>query len=141
MSVSPELPLFLKLPELVKTALLSLPRTPAPLAVKLALLVIFEAPLVEMVSPFQVASPARLRLALLPRDFPLPAPIVAPEAVTLAFNVPPDQSSEPTVALPVPLTVPSERESLPLVVWLRSEEHTSELQSRENLVCRLLLEK
>src|SRR5690606_40086986 len=29
-------------------------------------------------------------------------------------------------------------------VWaslLRSEEHTSELQSRENLVCRLLLEK
>src|SRR5690606_40333540 len=25
--------------------------------------------------------------------------------------------------------------------WFRSEEHTSELQSRENLVCRLLLEK
>src|SRR5690606_29209789 len=25
--------------------------------------------------------------------------------------------------------------------WKRSEEHTSELQSRENLVCRLLLEK
>src|SRR3989442_5865366 len=28
-----------------------------------------------------------------------------------------------------------------LVVWLRSEEHTSELQSRPHLVCRLLLEK
>src|SRR5690606_41860413 len=27
------------------------------------------------------------------------------------------------------------------VEWSRSEEHTSELQSRENLVCRLLLEK
>src|SRR5690606_40914305 len=27
------------------------------------------------------------------------------------------------------------------VVGARSEEHTSELQSRENLVCRLLLEK
>src|SRR5690606_40001127 len=26
-------------------------------------------------------------------------------------------------------------------ITLRSEEHTSELQSRENLVCRLLLEK
>src|SRR5690606_41942324 len=26
-------------------------------------------------------------------------------------------------------------------IWNRSEEHTSELQSRENLVCRLLLEK
>src|SRR5690606_39564671 len=28
-----------------------------------------------------------------------------------------------------------------LATFLRSEEHTSELQSRENLVCRLLLEK
>src|SRR5690606_39571967 len=28
-----------------------------------------------------------------------------------------------------------------LAVLTRSEEHTSELQSRENLVCRLLLEK
>src|SRR5690606_40609443 len=28
-----------------------------------------------------------------------------------------------------------------LCACLRSEEHTSELQSRENLVCRLLLEK
>src|SRR3712207_7055272 len=27
------------------------------------------------------------------------------------------------------------------VVWNRSEEHTSELQSRQYLVCRLLLEK
>src|SRR2546430_5352103 len=27
------------------------------------------------------------------------------------------------------------------VWWLRSEEHTSELQSQSNLVCRLLLEK
>src|SRR2546430_8212553 len=26
-------------------------------------------------------------------------------------------------------------------VWTRSEEHTSELQSQSNLVCRLLLEK
>src|SRR5690606_40160935 len=30
---------------------------------------------------------------------------------------------------------------LPIFVATRSEEHTSELQSRENLVCRLLLEK
>src|SRR5690606_21117708 len=33
-----------------------------------------------------------------------------------------------------------DREGKP-VDYLRSEEHTSELQSRENLVCRLLLEK
>src|SRR5690606_41701933 len=32
-------------------------------------------------------------------------------------------------------------DSLKLIFLLRSEEHTSELQSRENLVCRLLLEK
>src|SRR5690606_41708451 len=31
--------------------------------------------------------------------------------------------------------------SLIFSMYLRSEEHTSELQSRENLVCRLLLEK
>src|SRR3712207_8990959 len=30
---------------------------------------------------------------------------------------------------------------LPRTVWARSEEHTSELQSRQYLVCRLLLEK
>src|SRR5215475_15386932 len=33
------------------------------------------------------------------------------------------------------------RARAPLPVRTRSEEHTSELQSRENLVCRLLLEK
>src|SRR5690606_41771749 len=32
-------------------------------------------------------------------------------------------------------------EAVALLVGDRSEEHTSELQSRENLVCRLLLEK
>src|SRR5436309_9337719 len=30
---------------------------------------------------------------------------------------------------------------VPVQAGFRSEEHTSELQSRENLVCRLLLEK
>src|SRR5690606_41587598 len=34
----------------------------------------------------------------------------------------------------------NERDNLPRLVPARSEEHTSELQSRENLVCRLLLE-
>src|SRR5690606_41617518 len=33
------------------------------------------------------------------------------------------------------------RDRVRLVEEVRSEEHTSELQSRENLVCRLLLEK
>ena len=38
------------------------------------------------------------------------------------------------------LAASSEKE-IPLSDELRSEEHTSELQSRRNLVCRLLLEK
>src|SRR5690606_42013666 len=41
---------------------------------------------------------------------------------------------------------PSQLKILPATSWMtgewcRSEEHTSELQSREKLVCRLLLEK
>src|SRR5690606_40344594 len=36
---------------------------------------------------------------------------------------------------------PNEDRDFCVVYHLRSEEHTSELQSRENLVCRLLLEK
>src|SRR2546421_2496764 len=34
-----------------------------------------------------------------------------------------------------------DRTAATLTAWLRSEEHTSELQSRSDLVCRLLLEK
>src|SRR2546430_13751538 len=36
---------------------------------------------------------------------------------------------------------PGKQEALALPVPQRSEEHTSELQSQSNLVCRLLLEK
>src|SRR5690606_41668180 len=43
--------------------------------------------------------------------------------------------SDGVVAIAITLLV------LPLLDVARSEEHTSELQSRENLVCRLLLEK
>src|SRR3712207_7775505 len=39
------------------------------------------------------------------------------------------------------LRVPRVGEGAPLVAEERSEEHTSELQSRQYLVCRLLLEK
>src|SRR5438874_5030067 len=36
---------------------------------------------------------------------------------------------------------PGEAQELAQEVFVRSEEHTSELQSRRDLVCRLLLEK
>src|SRR2546427_1329598 len=35
----------------------------------------------------------------------------------------------------------NERDAVPIEIGRRSEEHTSELQSQSNLVCRLLLEK
>src|SRR5690606_39951232 len=66
------------------------------------------------------------------------------EAALLVDGVPPEQEPRLLIGRDEPLTgelaaggsnvleQPSEN---------RSEEHTSELQSRENLVCRLLLEK
>src|SRR5690625_6396363 len=39
------------------------------------------------------------------------------------------------------LPMPAEESSSRTVTFLRSEEHTSELQSRGHLVCRILLEK
>src|SRR3712207_7889344 len=51
----------------------------------------------------------------------------------LAYNVPgePRGRGSPMSASARPIKIP----------WERSEEHTSELQSRQYLVCRLLLEK
>src|SRR2546427_6108044 len=47
-------------------------------------------------------------------------------------------SSEPMVITPVP---PTPATTMPQACSARSEEHTSELQSQSNIVCRLLLEK
>src|SRR2546427_1088759 len=51
--------------------------------------------------------------------------------------------SYPVVAASLAALLLGERLTAPIVVGglLRSEEHTSELQSQSNLVCRLLLEK
>src|SRR5436309_9426811 len=52
--------------------------------------------------------------------------------------------TSPRVYRHVALPAPSDREKTQVFIQryiARSEEHTSELQSRENLVCRLLLEK
>src|SRR3989442_8992060 len=51
-------------------------------------------------------------------------PVTAPSSVPTVETAPPASASVPSSAEP-----------------LRSEEHTSELQSRPHLVCRLLLEK
>src|SRR5690349_23554892 len=44
-------------------------------------------------------------------------------------------------AAALPREWPRSRNVPPDSEWSRSEEHTSELQSRRNVVCRLLLEK
>src|SRR5258708_32044531 len=62
-----------------------------------------------------------------PSDEELPPVAVAPITVMLVVL-------PLAVAVPVPVPVP-------VPVELRSEEHTSELQSPDHLVCRLLLEK
>src|SRR5690606_40437189 len=46
-----------------------------------------------------------------------------------------------TAELVMPRVIKSDKTRQPFDEDKRSEEHTSELQSRENLVCRLLLEK
>src|SRR5688572_33005074 len=56
-------------------------------------------------------------------------------------------SPEPLLTVTSPMSTPSLAASFPIALVpagraaSRSEEHTSELQSQSNLVCRLLLEK
>src|SRR5690606_40927042 len=54
-----------------------------------------------------------------------------------ALPVQPVATSPPSAAAPPR----NRRRDRARIDFVRSEEHTSELQSRENLVCRLLLEK
>src|SRR3712207_8975535 len=61
------------------------------------------------------------------RGLGLRLPRLSPLSLDRSHSVPADKVDQP--ALPVPDAAP------------RSEEHTSELQSRQYLVCRLLLEK
>src|SRR3712207_7685352 len=49
--------------------------------------------------------------------------------------------SSPEDAQEAGIVGPGSRAAIAVAVPLRSEEHTSELQSRQYLVCRLLLEK
>src|SRR5439155_17535052 len=86
---------------------------------------------------------------------PMPAPVVF---IPIPLASPLPASDMPTMASPTPTATPSPawRETAictptpcpwsdsevigPQVFRFRSEEHTSELQSRGHLVCRLLLE-
>src|SRR2546430_7028274 len=46
-----------------------------------------------------------------------------------------------TAGTSITVILPRSKKGMPTSYTVRSEEHTSELQSQSNLVCRLLLEK
>src|SRR2546430_11505136 len=78
------------------------------------------------------------------------APTCASPTYARWFAFEPAPSSEFFTSTKLPMCTPPEREALgrkrangPMLQLgpMRSEEHTSELQSQSNLVCRLLLEK
>src|SRR5690606_40653131 len=88
------------------------------------------------------------------KDCPVTAQPVALDFHPLRTDLYQELHSRPFQVLPprarvthiAVMTTPEQRKSQfkhlqALHRMLRSEEHTSELQSRENLVCRLLLEK
>src|SRR2546429_6631771 len=62
------------------------------------------------------------------------------DARTLRMVFDPRSLDSPEPGSPVPIAL-AVKPSLKELLDLRSEEHTSELQSRLHLVCRLLLEK
>src|SRR2546430_11615174 len=60
---------------------------------------------------------------------------------TMLFRSPTELDNFARAKLIVTTTLLHARETAAVVAGARSEEHTSELQSQSNLVCRLLLEK
>src|SRR5690242_20778122 len=68
------------------------------------------------------------------KDIRLPASVSAPAPELIAISFPPS-SCKVVWRITTEDTTPAKN------IWRRSEEHTSELQSHVNLVCRLLLEK
>src|SRR3989442_9157671 len=66
------------------------------------------------------------------RSLPMTPFCCVSSAPCCAIGLPPQATPQPEVSAPIPDCC------RPIV---RSEEHTSELQSRPHLVCRLLLEK
>src|SRR5260370_30262727 len=87
------------------------------------------------IQPVSAARPSALR-----RSIATPSAAITSPSVLRRFTAPPSTAAMwPLVfkrSLPTPLAP-----ATPAPVLRRSEEHTSELQSHLNLVCRLLLEK
>src|SRR5690606_41955595 len=86
---------------------------------------------------FRSRGPSRLCRVLKDHDFK-----IAPSTYYAYRSRPPSaRSLSDARLLPIVAEVHRDNYGVYGVRKMRSEEHTSELQSRENLVCRLLLEK
>src|SRR5690606_41675755 len=95
-------------------------------------------PSTSLVPPFFFTAPSRTELSTLSLHDALPISRSCPLSVCTSPRVTARRLSITawcTCPANWPMTCPATSASR------RSEEHTSELQSRENLVCRLLLEK
>src|SRR3712207_8783824 len=70
-------------------------------------------------------------------------PVISEEKdqVTVLFRGQPPNTRITKFLAALPAEEQEDTDTLLIVLVLRSEEHTSELQSRQYLVCRLLLEK
>src|SRR3712207_7529375 len=75
------------------------------------------------------------------RECPDPGVGIGPELQAAAARVAQPGDVELSVVVGVHRAVPPQRAGLQAGGPGRSEEHTSELQSRQYLVCRILLEK
>src|SRR3712207_7987052 len=73
--------------------------------------------------------------------FPYTTLFRSASARTTNASEPPSSSTDFLIESPAAEPTARPARSLPVMVTARSEEHTSELQSRQYLVCRLLLEK
>src|SRR5437870_6391450 len=71
-------------------------------------------------------------------DAPLTSPVAASPTIGALENWP---GRDPSGSVPFAFSVGCKLAMATSTLPLRSEEHTSELQSRGHLVCRLLLEK
>src|SRR5436190_10192565 len=64
------------------------------------------------------------------------------DALPISFGLPPSKKFQRFFGLePEDFVHPPDRSNRYTIIEIRSEEHTSELQSHSDLVCRLLLEK
>src|SRR2546427_6419506 len=104
-----------------------------------ALLVITLLP-ASVTDPWKTWMPKRPNPA--PGSVPLPSIVVPPmKAEAPMATWMPTEPLLLTLVAPDPTPFRSPIRALPALEIRRSEEHTSELQSQSNLVCRLLLEK